>query len=95
LSRIACGVHWPVDVLGGAFGGWLSALGGICLSQRWDAGMNIWFQRVLALLVTIVAIWSILYYDSGFPDTWLFQCVITAICLGLSIKWQYRLFKFG
>lgn len=95
LSRIACGVHWPVDVLGGAFGGWLSAAGGVWLSQRWNAGMNIRFQRVLALLVSVVAIWSMLYYDSGFPDTRLFQFVIAAICLGLSAQWQYRLFKIG
>jgi membrane-associated phospholipid phosphatase len=95
LSRIACGVHWPVDVLGGAFGGWLSAVAGVWLSQRWHSGLNIWFQRVVALLVTVSAGWSILYYNSGFPDTWRFQFFVTVICLGLSIKWQYRLFKIG
>src|ERR1017187_10292495 len=38
LSRIACGVHWPADVLGGMFGGWISAVAGIWLSSRWQGG---------------------------------------------------------
>lgn len=93
LSRIACGVHWPLDVLGGMLGGWLSAIAGVWLAQRWPAGMNVWFQRVLALLLTVLALWSVVYYDNGIPGTWWFQSVLSALCLGLSVKWQYRLFK--
>ena len=93
LSRIACGVHWPVDVLGGIFGGWLSAVAGIRLSRYWHAGLNIRFQRVLALLITASAVWSIFYYHNGLPGTRLFQFIVTAVCLGLSIKSQYRLYK--
>lgn len=94
LSRIACGVHWPVDVLGGMLGGWLSALLAVVLAGRWQIGLNVWLQRVVAALITYGAIWSMLYYDSGFPNTWLLHFLITAVCLGLSLKWQYRLFKF-
>ena len=93
LSRIACGVHWPADVSGGMLGGWLSAVAAVWLSQRWRGGLNIWFQRALALLVTAGALWSIFYYDNEIPGTWFFQFVITVVCLGISAKGQYQLFK--
>ncbi|KAF0204859.1 MAG: phosphoesterase PA-phosphatase related [Gallionellaceae bacterium] len=95
LSRIACGVHWPQDVLGGMFGGWLSAVAGVWLAQRWHAGLNVWFQRMLAVLITVLALWTMFYYDNGLPGTWLFQFVIALACLLGSLKGQYRLFKIG
>lgn len=95
LSRIACGVHWPLDVSGGMLGGWLSAVGGVWLAQRWQAGLNIWFQRALALLLLLLAVYTLFYYDSGIPATWAFQFAFAAVCLALSVKGLYRLFKFG
>lgn len=95
LSRIACGVHWPQDVLGGMFGGWLSAVAGVWLAQRWYAGLNVWFQRMLAVLITVLALWTMFYYDNGLPGTRPFQFAIALACLAGSLKGQYRLFKIG
>lgn len=92
LSRIACGVHWPLDVLGGAFFGWLAAGAGIWVGRRWQLGLNIRAQRFFAALFTLVAIWSPLYYDNAYPGTGVLQFAITAICLALSIPGQMRLF---
>lgn len=92
LSRIACGVHWPLDVLGGAFFGWLAAAAGIWVGRRWQLGLNIWAQRFFAALFTLVAIWSLMYYDNAYPGTGILQFAITAICLALSIPGQIRLF---
>lgn len=38
LSRVVVGVHWPVDVLGGAAVGWLCAAAGVVLAEHWRAG---------------------------------------------------------
>lgn len=95
LSRIACGVHWPLDVLGGMLGGWLSAVAGVSLGQRWKAGLNIWFQRGLSMLITLLALWAMFYYDNEIPGTGVFQLIISVACLAWSVKGQYRLFKFG
>jgi len=93
ISRIACGIHWPLDVLGGAFFGWMAAGVGVGLGRRWQVGMNLWAQRFFAVLFNFVAIWSMLYYDNGYPGTWLMQSSITIICLALSLPWQLKLFK--
>lgn len=95
LSRIACGVHWPQDVLGGMFGGWLSAVAGVALGRHWQAGLNLRFQQILAVLATLLALWAIFYFDSGLPGTWAFQVIISSTLLVYSIKGQYRLFKSG
>jgi membrane-associated phospholipid phosphatase len=97
LSRIANGVHWPVDVLGAAGGGWLVAMAAVWLAQNWRAGMNVWVQRVFALIATPLAVWAVWslwqHLDDVYPGTGWMKILLLAICLSLSIPGQLRLFN--
>lgn len=97
FSRIANGVHWPVDVLGAAMGGWIVAIASVWLSQHWRAGMKVWAQRVFALIVTPLSIWSVWtlwhHYETVYPGTGLMQILLLAGCLALSVPGQLSLFN--
>jgi membrane-associated phospholipid phosphatase len=55
-SRIAVGMHWPLDVLVGAGLGWLLALGAIAIARRWRWIRAPAVQLVLGLLLLAVAV---------------------------------------
>ena len=97
FSRIASGVHWPLDVLGAALGGWIVAMLSVWISQHWRAGSNVWPQRVFALIITPLSVWAVWtlwhYYEKVYPGTGLLQVLTLAICLALSVPGQLRLFN--
>lgn len=68
LSRVALGVHWPQDVLAGAFGGLMSAGLGSWLAFHWRAGLNARVHLVLVLL-PLLAMPLLLSSDGGNPHT--------------------------
>lgn len=98
LSRIANGVHWPVDVLGAAIGGWLVAIAAVWLAQRWRVGTNIRVQRLFALILTPVSVWAVWSlwqnHDDVYPGTGLLKICLLVLCLAISIPGQLRLFNF-
>lgn len=68
LSRVAVGVHWPLDVFGGAFLGWTTGLAGVFLARHWG-----WIQRPrllggIHLLLLGCALYLLLGHDSSYPQ---------------------------
>lgn len=76
ISRVAVGVHWPVDVM---VGGAIGCIGAF-LALRWGDRMR---QPILAfiliMLLMVVATLQLLVYDGGFEAT-----AATAPALGVS-----------
>jgi membrane-associated phospholipid phosphatase len=67
ISRVAVGVHWPVDVAFGLFGGVLAAWAGTRLAARWpgpatDAALHLPLVALCAIFAAALTLW-----DGGYP----------------------------
>ncbi|MEO8626926.1 MAG: phosphatase PAP2 family protein [Betaproteobacteria bacterium] len=81
LSRVVVGVHWPLDILAGACGGWLAAAVGLKLSARMHLGQHPFVQWLTAAAFAGCAIALVVGYDAGYADAIWFQRGIGAASL--------------
>src|SRR5206468_7020538 len=82
LSRAVVGVHWPLDILAGAFGGWLCAVLAMWLGSRTRKfGEDPAVQGTLALLLAACAAALVAGYPDDYPQALLFQRAIGICCL--------------
>jgi membrane-associated phospholipid phosphatase len=90
LSRIAVGAHWPLDILAGAAGGWLSGLCGYRLSARYPAlWQNRRWRHGLGVVLALVAL-SLLRVDTGYPQALALQWLAIG-CAWATCLWQLLL----
>jgi len=89
LSRIVVGAHWPLDVLAGAFGGWIAAALGVVCAERWRFGPRL---EVLATLIFLAAAVLLLSGHNGrYPDAgWLARLIGFCAIAGFALTFVFR-----
>ena len=81
VSRCVVGVHWPLDVLGGAFGGWLAAALGLKAAQHMPFGLRPTTQWVISAALAGCAGALLIGYPNDYPQALWFQRAIGVISL--------------
>lgn len=96
LSRAVVGVHWPLDILAGVFGGWLAAAAALWIAQRTlRLGLRPAVQWTLGIFLAGCAAWLVVGPSkSGYPQADWLQRAIGVACLaaaGLALWRDARL----
>lgn len=87
-SRVALGVHWPVDVLAGHAGGALAAWVGVWVARRWPGLAAHPALHLLGAGLGVVMSARLLLDDGGYPATGLPLAGLGALSLGVA-AWRY------
>ncbi|MEA3194834.1 MAG: hypothetical protein QOD26_3167, partial [Betaproteobacteria bacterium] len=91
LSRIVVGAHWPLDVLAGAFGGWVAAAIGVSLAERWRAGLQPAVQGIATLVFLAAAAMLLTGYDGRYPEAgWLARLLGFCALAGFAVTFVFR-----
>jgi len=84
LSRVAVGVHWPVDVAMGLAGGAIVARLGVSLAARSERlGSEPIVHLALVTLAAGMAV-SLLLWDGGYPEAAVMQQLLAVAALGFA-----------
>jgi membrane-associated phospholipid phosphatase len=87
LSRVAIGVHWPIDVIAGAFIGLASAWAAVHLAHRLRWGVNPYLHFGIVALASVAAV--LLVVDDGGYDSSLWIRLPIAVAGIGAVVWDY------
>jgi membrane-associated phospholipid phosphatase len=81
VSRCVLGVHWPLDLLGGAFGGWLAAAIGMRAAANVPFGLRPSAQLIIALTLAGCAVALLIGSPTDYPEALWLQRAVGAVSL--------------
>lgn len=91
LSRVAVGVHWPVDVAAGLAGGWVAAWLGLRLAARWEGLAGRVEVHLTCVVLAAGAAVLLLIDDGGYARSRPLQLGVGLSALGWGLREYLRL----
>ena len=86
-SRVAVGVHWPVDVIAGLTLGALAAWLGGRLASRWPGPATRLGVHLTFVALAVLAAFSLLFDDGGYVEAALMQRLLGLGALASAVWW--------
>jgi membrane-associated phospholipid phosphatase len=87
MSRVAVGVHWPIDVIAGLALGALAAWLGGRLAARWP-GPATWLGiHLTGVVLAVLAAFGLLFDDGGYAEAALMQRLLGLGALASAVWW--------
>jgi membrane-associated phospholipid phosphatase len=92
VSRIVCGVHWPLDTTVGAFLGWVSAWPAMKLARRWRWGYSVYALRLYGVALIVGSVILLFPYTKLYMILWE-QRTFAVIMLLIGLNEYIKLWK--
>ncbi|MCK7582946.1 MAG: phosphatase PAP2 family protein [Chromatiales bacterium] len=86
-SRVAVGVHWPIDVIAGLTLGALAAWLGGRLAARWPEPATRLGVHLSFVALAVLAAFSLLFDDGGYAQAALMQRLLALGALASAVWW--------
>jgi len=95
ISRIAVGVHWPADVLGGAALGIFFAIAGFWIISKLGWGRNKSAQLVVGFILILCGFYLLFFYDCKYEQAYYLQIIFAFAVLTVGLREYYYLILDG
>ena len=92
ISRVVVGAHWPIDILAGALGGWIAAVLGVAMGNKWAVPLGKVAQIVITLILLVCGLTLLFLHDVQYPAVGLqmLVAVSSVISVGGYLLYLYR-----